>query len=93
MADVYLTPITADGEGERVLLEDVIEIGRSDGHFQYPDDAFVSGRHARVHRVHGQVTLEDLGSTNGTFIRVNGELELRPGDTVRIGSQLFRFLV
>ncbi len=93
MAKIYLTQVSGDEEGARVSLESPLEIGRTTGQLQYSDDPFMSGKHARVHRVRGQLTLEDLGSTNGTFIRVRGEMELRPGDTVRIGSQLFRFMV
>lgn len=93
MARIYLTPLTDEGEGEPIPVDDTLEIGRSSGDLLFPDDPFVSGLHARIRKVRGQLTLEDLGSTNGTFIRVRKEMELRPGDTVRVGSQIFRFMV
>jgi hypothetical protein len=37
--------------------------------------------------------LVDDDSRNGTFIRINGEVELKPGDMILIGRQLFRFEV
>jgi ABC-type multidrug transport system ATPase subunit len=49
----------------------------------------VSRRHAQLTRNGGQVTIEDLGSSNGTFVqgkRITGSRILRPGDFVRIGS-------
>jgi EmrB/QacA subfamily drug resistance transporter len=58
-------------------------------------DEEVSWRHARVGRDNGNVTIEDLGSTNGTY--VNGErlLERRPlesGDRIELGSAVLEFL-
>ena len=37
------------------------------------------------------ITLHDLESTNGVFTQIEGEVELRSGDEIRIGGQLFRF--
>lgn len=84
--------MTDDGDGDRVPCEGEVTIGRTAGDIRFPDDPFLSARHARVRRTSGQIILEDLASTNGTFVRINQEMELRPGDIVRIGSQLFRFL-
>jgi len=49
----------------------------------------VSGRHARVFRRDGSPYLEDLGSTNGTYVNgqpLAAERLLRPGDVVAVGS-------
>lgn len=49
----------------------------------------VSRRHARVLLEDGELTVEDLGSTNGTFLngaKVQGRVPLRPGDRIFIGS-------
>ena len=59
----------------------------------------VSGQHARVFRNAGRMILEDLGSRNGTFVRVGGQGEwvsyrtsvLRRNDLVRVGTQVFQF--
>jgi pSer/pThr/pTyr-binding forkhead associated (FHA) protein len=72
-------------------------LGRESGDIVFTDDPFLSRRHALL-RVHdagpGQerrFTLSDLGSSNGTFLRVHEEVRLRSGDQFRIGQQLFRF--
>jgi pSer/pThr/pTyr-binding forkhead associated (FHA) protein len=57
-------------------------------------DDYASGRHARLTRHGGLLYVEDLGSTNGTFVngrKTVGATPLRPGDTVRIGSTTFRY--
>jgi pSer/pThr/pTyr-binding forkhead associated (FHA) protein len=73
------------GKAETVL-------GRESGDIVFTDDPFLSRRHAalRVDLGTRRTTLVDLGSSNGTFIRVRGEIELEQGDQFRIGQQLFR---
>jgi pSer/pThr/pTyr-binding forkhead associated (FHA) protein len=48
--------------------------------------------HARVFRRDGHLMIEDLGSTNGTYLnrqRVTGPAVVRPGDLVQIGASVF----
>jgi hypothetical protein len=57
-------------------------------------DEYASGRHARVEPRRDGVWIEDIGSTNGTFvngIRLTRERKLVPGDVVRIGETDLRF--
>ena len=57
-----------------------------------PDDTFVSQLHARVFRDAGTTMIEDLGSTNGTYVngkRVEAPERLTKGDRVQIGSTVF----
>jgi len=57
-----------------------------------PDDTFVSQLHARVYRDAGLTMIEDLGSTNGTYVngkRVANAERLTRGDRVQIGSTVF----
>ncbi len=57
------------------------------------DTAAVSRRHARITWQGESVFVEDLGSSNGTFIndiRISARSQLRPGDTLRIGTSIFR---
>ncbi|MFL5955588.1 MAG: FHA domain-containing protein [Gaiellaceae bacterium] len=59
-----------------------------------PDDEYASGRHARFEPRRDGVWIEDIGSTNGTFvngIRLTRERKLTPGDMVRIGETDLRF--
>jgi hypothetical protein len=57
-------------------------------------DDYASGRHARLTRHGGLLYVEDMGSTNGTFVngrKTVGATPLRHGDTVRLGSTTFRY--
>ncbi len=79
------------GLGEVVPLRaGASTIGRESGEVAFPGDRYVSGRHARVDVGEAAVTLTDLGSSNGTFLRVNGPTEIGPGDQVLLGMQLLR---
>jgi pSer/pThr/pTyr-binding forkhead associated (FHA) protein len=53
------------------------------------DDDYASARHCRIFPERGQWMVEDLGSTNGTFLgnqKVTDPVPLRRGDQVRIGA-------
>jgi pSer/pThr/pTyr-binding forkhead associated (FHA) protein len=65
-------------------------VGREAGDVTFPGDRYVSARHARFQVAEGGVTLADLGSSNGTFVKVVGAVELVPGDQLLIGTQLLR---
>ena len=57
-------------------------------------DDYASGHHAQLTRHGGLLYVEDLDSTNGTFVngrKTVGATPLRNGDTVRIGSTVFRY--
>ena len=78
-------------QGEVFDLSDETIVGRTNGDITFPHDGFMSGRHARIERRGTAYVLTDAGSRNGTFIKITGEVELKPGDMVLIGKQLFRF--
>ena len=66
-----------------------LTLGRAPG-CQVPldDDTFVSQVHARVFVVDGQLFVEDLGSTNGTYLngqRVSAAMPMRRGDSLQVG--------
>ncbi|HZY03242.1 MAG TPA: FHA domain-containing protein [Anaeromyxobacteraceae bacterium] len=65
-------------------------LGREVGDVTFPSDRYVSGRHARLDVAEGSATLSDLGSSNGTFVKIAGAVELAPGDQVLVGLQLLR---
>jgi hypothetical protein len=73
------------------LTRPELVLGREEGDVTFPDDEFMSRRHAAVKRVGPKARLEDLNSSNGTFLRIKGDRELRAGDVVRLGDQLMRF--
>ncbi len=72
------------------LLRDEFVVGREVGDRTYPEDVFMSRRHAAVRRDGQNYVLHDLGSSNGTFVQIHDELVLHDGDQFRIGHHLFR---
>jgi hypothetical protein len=69
-------------------------LGRGDQAEIRLDDPFASSRHARLVRQGGIVVIEDLGSTNGTYLNeelLSGPQPLHQGDRVRIGDSEFMF--
>jgi len=57
-------------------------------------DEFASNLHAKIYQMEGRYYVEDLGSTNGTYVngrRINYPTELRPGDRIKIGRTLLEF--
>ena len=77
--------------GEVYELGDDTVIGRTSGEITFPHDGFMSGRHARIEQRGSRFILTDEGSRNGTFIKLKEEVELKPGDMILVGKQLFRF--
>ena len=70
-------------------------LGRGDQAEIRLEDPFASSRHARLLPQGGIVVIEDLGSTNGTYLNeelLTGPQPLHPGDRVRIGDSEFTFV-
>lgn len=70
-------------------LADEVSLGRAAGCQITLDDTYASQIHARLHRRDGQWMLEDLGSTNGTWLnrhKVGGAMVVKPGDVIQIGN-------
>src|SRR3954462_12908427 len=86
-----LVVTTGGAPGRRLPLEDELLIGRTvDGEGRLDEDRELSRRHARVARdASGRLTIEDLGSANGTFLNgqpVRERQPLKVGDSVRVGT-------
>ena len=64
-------------------------IGRT-GQLEFPDDPFISPKHANFFYRDNKLVVRDEGSLNGVYIRVRGGVELAPGDTFLAGEQLFK---
>jgi hypothetical protein len=84
------------GEGDVYTLDShALTMGRgTTNDVSLPDDEYASTRHARFEPRRDGVWIEDIGSTNGTFvngIRLTRERKLVPGDVVRIGETDLRF--
>lgn len=72
------------------IPESGLHLGRERGDVLFPEDGYVSGIHCRISWQGGQMFLTDLGSSNGSFIRLKNETELANGDILLMGQQLFR---
>jgi pSer/pThr/pTyr-binding forkhead associated (FHA) protein len=75
--------------GRTYDVADELTIGRAAG-CQIPlDDSYASQLHARVFRRNGELLVEDLGSTNGTFLnrkKVSAAVPIRKGDRLQVGK-------
>lgn len=71
---------------------DETTFGREQGDIVFTHDPFMSRRHAVLRRdpASGAFTLEDLGSSNGTYAAIRGDVEVVSGDFIRVGQHLFR---
>jgi pSer/pThr/pTyr-binding forkhead associated (FHA) protein len=80
-------------QGETFDLDDELTIGRSLGcGVPTPDDIYASTVHARLYRQKDQLWVEDLGSTNGTYVnseRIGQAHRLGKGDVLQAGSTVF----
>jgi pSer/pThr/pTyr-binding forkhead associated (FHA) protein len=74
----------------RHLIDKEIVLGREEGDIVFRDDAFMSRRHAAVTWDGKKAQVTDLGSSNGTFVRLTGPTAIKHGDHVRMGDQLLR---
>lgn len=73
------------------LEGDLLTLGRDAGNSIAINDAEISRRHARLTFQGGKYVLEDLGSTNGTYVngqRLGGPHVLKPGDVISFGEQI-----
>ncbi len=91
---VLTSPVLADGE-MFTLDSHPLTVGRgSTNDVALEADEYASTRHARFEPRRDGVWIEDIGSTNGTFvngIRLTRDRKLVPGDVVRIGETDLRF--
>ena len=84
--------VVLDESGSRVSthrLSGSMEIGRDAACAIRPDDTYLSQQHARMFERNGSWVVEDLGSTNGTYLnqqKVTVPSVLSPGDRIRLGK-------
>ncbi|RMG17366.1 MAG: FHA domain-containing protein [Deltaproteobacteria bacterium] len=73
------------------LTEGSVLLGREEGEIRFPSDGFVSGRHARLTvKADASVYFEDVGSSNGSYLRLRQRTKLSVGDLVLVGTHLLR---
>jgi predicted component of type VI protein secretion system len=108
MYDAVSGPLDATGFEPRLLVEraaghesgiaydlsEAVTLGRGDVEIRL-EDPFASSSHARISREGHVVLIEDLGSTNGTYLNeapLTGPQPLHDGDRIRIGDSEFQYL-
>ncbi len=67
-----------------------LQVGREGADLNFPSDSLLSVAHLRIEDTGDGLQLTDLGSRNGTFLRIRAEHELVHGDYVFIGRKLLR---
>jgi len=85
-----ITPAAVGRDVFHLTRPDMV-LGREIGDIIFSEDEFMSRRHAQVSYRNGRGHLEDLGSSNGTFLRLRGPHGLASGDLIRLGDELLRF--
>lgn len=81
--------------GARIPMKNITTLGRKDGNNIVLKDKFVSSKHASIYVKNGMIVVEDLNSTNGTFVndqRITGKIRVGINDTVRLGSTIFKII-
>jgi pSer/pThr/pTyr-binding forkhead associated (FHA) protein len=86
-----LEVISGVAPGETILVEDELIVGRhAEGAGRLAEDEEISRRHARISReAGGEFAIEDLGSSNGTFVnglRIQSPRLLSLGDSIETGA-------
>jgi len=90
---LHLKIVEPEPESGRVYdLADELTLGRAGGCGVRVDDAYTSSIHARLYRQNGTLWVEDLDSTNGTWVnaqRIYSPTKLGKGDLLQVGGTVF----
>ena len=86
-----------DATGKRLgrydLSRAMVVVGRQSPDITIaPDDGSLSRRHLAFVRQDGRLAVKDLGSQNGTFVKMAGEMRLGDGDRLHVGGQILKFV-
>ena len=92
----HLTVVAALGHepGDVIDVTEGVTMGRGDAADINVDDPFASSAHARIYARGDFMQLEDMGSTNGTYLNgrpVRGAERLKEADSIRIGDTEYRY--
>jgi pSer/pThr/pTyr-binding forkhead associated (FHA) protein len=81
-----------DRYGQAFEVGEEVTLGRAPGCGVRVEDAYTSSLHARLYRRNGSLWVEDLGSTNGTWVnaeRIGTTAKLGKGDLLQVGGTVF----
>ena len=81
--------------GTVIPMKNITTLGRKEENSIILNDKFVSSNHARIYVKDNNIILEDLNSTNGTFVneqKVAGKIRVGVNDSIRLGSTVFKII-
>lgn len=81
--------------GAIIPVNDTLTLGRRDNNSLVLEDQFVSSYHAKMYLKNNEFFIEDLESTNGTFVnnsKIKGKIKLKVNDKIRLGSTIFKVI-
>ncbi|MGL4655207.1 MAG: FHA domain-containing protein [Sarcina sp.] len=81
--------------GTVIPMKNITTLGRKEDNSIILNDKFVSSNHARIYVKDNNIILEDLNSTNGTFVneqKVTGKIRVGVNDSIRLGSTVFKII-
>lgn len=81
--------------GAVIPMRNITTLGRKEENSIVLSDKFVSSNHAKIYVKDGAIILEDLNSTNGTFVneqRISGKIRVGINDEIRLGSTVFKIV-
>lgn len=81
--------------GSIITVNRIITLGRRNDNLIVLNDNFASSYHAKLYLRNGEIILEDLNSTNGTFVNqrpIKGKIRLRINDEIRLGETIFKVI-
>lgn len=82
-------------KGAVIPVDGQLTIGRKKDNILMLDDVYVSGYHARIYINHGNYVIEDLSSTNGTYVnerKIIKGVSIASGDIIKIGSTVLKVI-
>ncbi len=89
-AELVGTDASGNPTGSYVLNAEEVQLGRTRGTYLFPEDHLMSRTHLRITQRGEDFMVEDLGSRNGTFVKVRRKIPVLAGSALLIGGQLLR---
>lgn len=93
--DTRVQLVRVDETGQQLsshpLVGNKTTVGREGADINFPEDRYLSPRHAELCFRDGRLFVRDLGSRNGTWFFIEGPHKLRDGDMVLVGSQILQY--
>lgn len=82
-------------DGSVIPINDYLTVGRSEDNMVILSDRYVSSHHLKIYMRNNEYVLEDLNSTNGTFVndvKIASKVTLKKGDKIKVGSSILKVL-